>query len=107
MNAGLDGFQGPLKVEMHVGDDGDADLGDDFLEGGGVLLFRYGDAHEVGAGGGEFVNFRHALVDFPGIAGRHRLDADRGVAADADPAVGLVAESHLPRFSAWKHRLVK
>ena len=70
MDAGFDGFQGPLKMEMHVGDDGHADLRQDFLEGGGILLFRNGHAHDVRAGGGELVNLGHALVDVPGVARR-------------------------------------
>jgi hypothetical protein len=107
VNPGLDGFHGALEMEMDVGDDGDADLGDDFLEGGGVFFLRDGDADEVGAGGGELVDLGDAFIDFVGVTGGHGLDGDGGVAADGDETVGLVPEYNFPRLSAANHQLLR
>ena len=47
VDAGFDGFEGALEMEMDVGDDGDFDLRQDFLEGFGVLFLGDGDADDV------------------------------------------------------------
>ena len=52
----------------------------------------HGDADEVRPGGGELVDLGDAGVDVVGVAGGHRLDGDRRIAADADEAVCGVAE---------------
>ncbi len=98
VDAGFDGFQGALEVEVDVGDDGHFDLLEDFLEGFGVLAFGDGDADDVGAAVGELVDFGDALVDFVGVAGGHGLDGDGGVAADED-----VADLDLAGFAALNH----
>ena len=98
VDAGFDGFQGALKVEVDVGDDGGFDLLEDFLEGFGVFAFGDGDADDVGATLGEFVDFGDAFVDVVGVAGGHGLDGDGGVAADED-----VADFDLARFAALDH----
>ena len=71
---------------------GTVHLRQDLLQGGGVLLLRDRDADDVRAGGGELVDLGDALVDFVRVAGGHRLDGDRRVAADGDEAVGGVAD---------------
>ncbi len=75
------------------------------LRASGVLFFGDGDAHDVGAGGGELVNLGDAFIDVPGVAGGHGLDGDGGVAADADEAVGFVAEDYFAGFSSRKHQI--
>ncbi len=91
VDAGLDGFEGALEVEVDVGNDGDFDLFEDFLEGFGVFAFGYGDADDVGTGLIEFVDFGDAFVDVIGIAGGHGLDGNGGVSADANVADGYLA----------------
>ena len=51
VNAGVDRFQRPLEMEVHVRDDRHGHLRQDFLQRS-VLLLRHGDADEVGPAGG-------------------------------------------------------
>ena len=103
MNASLDRFQGTLEMKVHVGDDRHADLVDDFGQRLGVLPLRHRHTDELGPGRGELVDLGHARVDVIGVAGRHRLDGDRGVAADLDVAVLVGAEGDLPGLASRDH----
>jgi hypothetical protein len=103
VNAGFDGFEGALEMEMDVGDDGDGDAGEDFLESLSVLFLGDGDADNVSAGGGEFMDFGDAFIDVPRVAGRHGLDGDGSVAPDAYKAVCFVANDHFSRFPSGNH----
>ena len=103
VDAGLDSLQCPLEMEVYIGHDGDGHTRKDFLEGGRVLAFRDGHADDLGAGGGQFVDFGHAGVDVVGIASGHGLNGDGRIAADGDDSVQLVAHKDLARFSACRH----
>jgi len=74
----FDGFEGAFEMEVDIGDDGDGGLGEDIFEGLGVFFLWDGDPHDVGTGGGEFVDLGDAFVDVVGVAGGHGLDGDRG-----------------------------
>ena len=50
------------------------------------------------------MNLGDAFIDVVGVAGGHGLDGDGGVAADADEAVGFVADDYFAGFSSRKHR---
>src|SRR5690606_17011926 len=91
VDARLDGLEGALEVEVDVGDDGDADLGDDLLQGVGVLLLGDGDADDVRARGGELVDLGDTPGDVVGVAAGHGLDGDRGDGGGVAGAVGEAA----------------
>ncbi len=90
--AGFDCLERPLIVEVDVGDDGDDGLAKNLLQGGGVLALRDGDADDIRSRGGEPIDFRYTGVDVVGVAGRHGLDGNRGIAADRDNPGPFVAD---------------
>ncbi len=92
VDARLDRLEGPLVVEVHVGDDRHAGLVEDLRQGRGVLALGHRHADDVRPGGGEPVDLGDARVDVVGVAGGHRLDGHRRVAADADDSGALVAD---------------
>ena len=61
----------------------------DLRHGGGRLVAVDGDAHELRAGPRELGDLRHGGVDVGGVGVGHRLDDDRGAAADRDRAVAV------------------
>ncbi len=78
----LRGFHGGVGLEMDVGDDGHVatggdQLGLDVLEIGGVLDRRRGDADDLAADLDEVERLLDAFARVHGVAGEHRLDADR------------------------------
>ena len=98
VHAGVDGLKSTLKVEVHIGDDGDGDLLEDFLEGFGVFALRHGHAHNIRPGVVQLVDFRDAFVDVIREAGGHGLDGDRGVSTDEN-----ILDLDLAGFAAGDH----
>ncbi len=85
----LGGFHGGVGLEVDVGDDGDVatggeEFGLDGLEVGSVLDRGCGDADEFAADLDQVEGLLDALAGVHGVAGEHRLDADRVGAANAD-----------------------
>ena len=103
VNARVDRFQRPLKMEMHIRDDRHGHLREDFLQRGGVLLLRNRDADDIRPGGGELLDLGDAFVDFVRIAGGHGLDGNRRIPADAHETVCIVPQSDLSRLAADDH----
>ncbi len=121
VHARLDGFQSPLEVEVHIGDDGDIGLGEDLGERLGVLALGDGDADNVGPGSGELVDLGDALLDVVGVPSRHGLDTHgcggggggeplgervigRDPAADLDDPGALVADEDRTGWVSGLHR---
>ncbi len=84
VHAGFDGFQGPFKMKMHVGDDRNRRLFENRRKGGSVDFVGCGDAHNIAPGFCELANFGNGFVDFVSIGAGHRLDGDGVVTADGD-----------------------
>jgi len=109
VDAGVDRFEGTLKVEVHVGDDRHGHLRHDLAKRFGVFFLGHGDTDDVRPGGSEPVDFSHTCVDVVGVASGHGLDGDGrgggavGAAADFDDADAVVAERDLTGGSAWGH----
>ena len=84
--AGVDRGEDVLRLEVDVGDDRDLRVLRDLRQRLGVVLRRAGHPHDVAAGRGQLGDLLERGVDVGGERRRHRLDRDRGVAADADLA---------------------
>ena len=81
-----DRLQGQGVVEVDVGDHRNRRLGDDRLQGLGILLAGHGDADDVGAGLGDGVDLGHRRREVGRLGLGHRLDGHGGTAADGDGA---------------------
>ncbi len=84
--AGVDRGEDVLRLEVDVGDDRDLRVLRDLRQRLGVVLRRAGHPHDVAAGRGQLGDLLERGVDVGGERRRHRLDRDRGLAADADLA---------------------
>ena len=98
VDPGLDGFEGPLKMEMHVGDDRHWRLRENRRQGLGVALVRYGDPDDVAPGLGQASYLGDGGVDVVGIGAGHGLNGHRRVAPD-----GHAADHEFSCFPAGKH----
>ncbi len=85
-DAGVDGFEGALVMEMDIGDEGDGALTDDFWEGVGVGFGGYCQADDFAAFLGEVVDLGEAGVDVVGVDVGHALDDDGGAVANYEVA---------------------
>ena len=83
---GLGRLDRPLVVKVDVGNDRDGDLRDDPLQRRGRFLVGAGHPDYIDPGLLELVDLADGRRDVGGERGRHRLDGDRGVTADRDPA---------------------
>src|SRR5262249_39089155 len=88
-----------LVIEMDVGDERDANAALDLAELFRCLAHRNGDAHNVAARRlqGPDLVARGARV--AGVGLRHRLDGDRGIAANLE-----ITEPDLPGFAPLNHQ---
>ena len=86
LHAGFHRREREAVLEVDVGDDRDRGAGHDLGQPFGGRLLVAGAAHDVAARAGEGVDLGEGGVDVGGLGGRHRLDRDRGVAADRDLA---------------------
>jgi hypothetical protein len=111
VDAGLEGGEGHLDVEVDVGDDRDGAARHDLGEALGRFLLVARAADDVGAGALQGVDLRQRAFDVGGLGDCHRLDRDPGVTADGhladhqlpgNPArVGAVGRCH--RLSDYRH----
>ena len=85
-DSGVDRAQGEARVEVNVRDHRDRRQPDELGQSVGVLALGHGDAHDLAARGGERGNLRGRRLDVVGLRQRHRLDDDRGAAADLHAA---------------------
>ena len=98
----IEGRQRHLVIEMDVADERDADLLADLGQGGGVFRLGHGDADQFAAGLFEALDLCHGRRDVEGVGRRHRLDANRIVAAD-----GQVADHDLARLMTGLGRVAR
>ena len=82
MRARVDRLQRQRVIEVDVGDHRDRRALHDRLQRDGVLLARYGDAHELAAGVRHAADLRERRLDVAGVGLRHRLYDDRRPPAD-------------------------
>ena len=98
LHAGLERAERELVLEVDVGDDRHRRTRHDLRQPLGRFLFVARAADDVAAGRGQRVDLRQRAVDVGRLRGGHRLDRDRCVAADGDPAdhhlAGLPTRSH-------------
>ena len=78
----LGGLDRALIVEMDVGDDRHLHLADDMLQRRRRFLVGARDADDIGAGPLEGLDLLDRRLDVMGQRVGHRLDGDRGIAAD-------------------------
>ncbi len=86
VDARLEGLEGPPVLVVDVGHDRHGRTGDDAGQPLGRLRLVAGAAHDVGAGRGEGVDLLERRLVVGRLRDRHRLDRDRGAAADGDVA---------------------
>ncbi|BDZ44136.1 hypothetical protein GCM10025866_36570 [Naasia aerilata] len=79
--ARVDRLEHVLRLEVDVRDDRDLALLGDDVQHVGVVLAGHGDPDDVAARCGELGDLLQRAVDVGRRGRRHRLDADRGVAA--------------------------
>lgn len=79
-------FDGPLIVEVDVGDDGNVGVAGDFTERDGGVLVGAGDSHNVRAGTLDLLDLLESFGCVRGLRVCHGLDADRSVAANSSVA---------------------
>ena len=86
LHAGLEGGQGHLEWKWMSAMIGTGRAGHDPGQALGGRLLVAGAAHDVGAGRGQGVDLGEGALDVGRLGGRHRLDGDRGAAADGHVA---------------------
>ncbi len=86
VHAGVERRERQLVLVVDVGDDRQRRAGHDPGQALGRLGLVARATDDVAAGAGQRVDLRERAVDVGRLGGRHRLDADRGVAADGDLA---------------------
>ena len=86
---------------MNIGNQGDADLVTNQLDGFDVFLLGHGHAHDLAANLFEPVNLGERLGDVEGVGGGHRLHRDGIVTSD-----NLPAEAHFAGLVAFDGRRV-
>ena len=91
-----------VTVEVEVADQRDVDTQGqqpfvDFWHGGGGFRRVDGEAHQFRPGAGQFGALNGCFQHVGGVGVGHRLDDDRGVAADANRA-----DAHGPRGPACR-----
>src|SRR5581483_2030416 len=93
--------QRPGIVEVDVRDDRQRLAAHDLGQRLGRRAVRYGDAHDIAAGVLELFELADGRLDVLGDGRAHRLDGDRGIAADLD-----VADEHGLGLASrrWDHR---
>jgi hypothetical protein len=78
--------EGEAIIEVNIGDERHRCLPDDLRHGGGGLLVRHRDPHDIDPGIDQPGDLLQRGFDIGGVGGGHRLHADRGIAADQDIA---------------------
>ncbi len=99
-----DGFQGPLVVVVHIGDDGDRRLLEDGRQGVGVAFVGDGHTDQITSALGQLADLCDGGVDIVGERAGHGLHGDGGAAPDGYAAnldlVGGSVGNHCIR-SVW------
>ena len=97
VGTGVNRLQRQRVVEVDVGDHRDRRALDDRAQRLDVLLARHGAANDVRARLGHSIDLRHRRLEVGGLRLGHRLNDDRGSAADRNTAdVDLAFGSHRP-----------
>ena len=106
VRARVDRLERQRVVEVDVGDDRDRRLAHDRLQRLDVLVARHRDAHDVRPGVRHLADLLHRGGQVGRLRLGHRLDDDRGAAADLDAAhvhVSLGSHCHQDRRRRHRH----
>ena len=87
-DAGVDGVEGALVMEMDISDEGDGTLADYFGQGVGVGFGGDGQADDFAAFLGQGVDLGETAVDVAGVHVGHALDDDGRTVANYEVAQG-------------------